>query len=193
MKFTGGKLMKTKDKEYVVITALGGDRVGFAGELTTEILSFSGNIEESKMAVLGGEFAMLILVSSDCTDCLDTIITALPEFGDKHGISIQVKKTSAPHNKEARIPYRIETVSLDTQGVINSVAKVLKDYNISIEDLETDISSAPMTGARMFHMRGVLTIPIDVDANVIRERFEELESVQSLEVTLHPLSSTVNG
>jgi glycine cleavage system transcriptional repressor len=179
------------DKQYIVITAIGPDQLGFADKLTKEILDYKGNIEESKMALLGGEFAMLILVSAKCGDCIEQLSSNLPLVGKEYDISVMVKKTTAPHLSQERIPYRIETVSLDTPGIIHTVTAVLMDYRINIEDLETDTSSAPMTGARMFHMRGVVTFPADVHAKEVRERFEDLEATHSLEVILHPLSSSV--
>jgi glycine cleavage system transcriptional repressor len=180
--------MKPKEKHYLVITAIGADRVGFADELTKEILSHNGNIEESKMAVLGGEFASLVLVSSEDPKAIAGLVDALPSFGKEREISIFLKKTTPPHSREERIAFRLETVSLDTPGIVHAVTSILKRYDISIEDLETDTASAPMTGARIFHMRAIVTIPERVSPRKIKEEFEELESIQSLEITLHPLS-----
>ena len=47
----------------LVMTITGNDRVGIVEEITGLVLSFEGNIDTSKMARLGGEFAMLMLVS----------------------------------------------------------------------------------------------------------------------------------
>ena len=47
----------------IVISALGSDRPGIVESLTGEILAHNGNILDSRMTVLGGEFAVLMLVN----------------------------------------------------------------------------------------------------------------------------------
>lgn len=180
--------MGTSKKTFLVISALGPDRVGFTDLLSQEVLSHQGNIEESKMAVLGGEFAILMLVSSDCGECLEKIKSELPAFGEAEGISILVKPTTDHRMEQDAIPYRLETVSLDSPGIVHSVTALFREYGINIEELETDTSSAPMTGAPMFHMNAVVAIPSSVRIHTLRERLEELQEERSLDFTLKPIS-----
>ena len=49
----------TSSQEYLVITANGEDRVGLVEKFTNRILDAGCNIEASRMAVLGGQFAIL--------------------------------------------------------------------------------------------------------------------------------------
>ena len=49
--------------EHLVITALGDDRPGIVDELSNALFRRDLNIEDSRMSVLGGEFAVLLLVS----------------------------------------------------------------------------------------------------------------------------------
>ena len=50
-------------KEYLVITTVGRDKVGTVEMITDVIVKHSANIEESRMARLGGEFAVIMLLS----------------------------------------------------------------------------------------------------------------------------------
>jgi glycine cleavage system transcriptional repressor len=43
-------------KGYAIVTAVGADRVGIVDDISREILSLACNIEESRMALLGGDF-----------------------------------------------------------------------------------------------------------------------------------------
>ena len=47
----------------IVISALGSDRPGIVEALSGAVLAREGNILDSRMTVLGGEFAVLMLVS----------------------------------------------------------------------------------------------------------------------------------
>ena len=46
-----------------VLTLTGPDRIGIVDEVTGLLLERGGNVETSRMARLGGEFAVLMLVS----------------------------------------------------------------------------------------------------------------------------------
>jgi glycine cleavage system transcriptional repressor len=181
--------MEKNNKDFLVISALGPDRIGFADQLSQEILDRQGNIEESKMAVLGGEFAMLVLVSSGHKGSIDTISRELSAFGEREGISVLVKPTTAPRHEREAVPYRLETISLDSPGIVHAVTALCREYGINIEDLETDTSSAPMTGAPMFHMKAIVAIPSSLRIHTLRDRLEELEDERGLDVIFKPLAS----
>src|SRR5262249_37254906 len=48
---------------HLVISALGPDRVGLVADLTAFLHERGVNLEDSRMAILGGEFGMMALVS----------------------------------------------------------------------------------------------------------------------------------
>ena len=49
-------------KTYLVISALGEDQPGIVNRLSKVLLDQGCNIEDSRMTVLGGEFAVMLLV-----------------------------------------------------------------------------------------------------------------------------------
>ena len=64
-------------KAYVVLTAVGPDRVGIVDDISGSVTAAACNIEESKMAVLGGEFAVIMLVSG-ASARVDSLVRSLP-------------------------------------------------------------------------------------------------------------------
>ena len=84
----------------------------------------------------------------------------------------------------------IESVSLDTPGIVHSITSLLRRHSINIEDLETDTTAAPWTGAPMFVMRGRISIPPSVSLATLREEIETLEAEQNLDVKLTPITVT---
>jgi glycine cleavage system transcriptional repressor len=50
-------------QKNLVVTLTGQDRVGIVEQVTKKVLEYGGNVEASRMARLGGEFAVLMLVS----------------------------------------------------------------------------------------------------------------------------------
>lgn len=137
-------------KVYAVISAIGADRVGIVDDLSGLISAGGGNIEESKMSVLGGEFAVMMLVSMEA-GALDALVAKIAELEARLSLKMGVKRTSeSAHDhgeSEQGRPYVLETVSLDGQGIVHSVSAVLRSFGINIEELETRTEQAPLTGA----------------------------------------------
>jgi len=176
-------------KAHAILTAIGRDRVGIVDDLTTAILDKRCNIEESRMAVLGGEFAVMLLLSGDSGD-IESLIKETPQMAELLDLHISMKETVAPKSDPNLRPYMIESVSLDTPGIVHSITSLLRRHGINIEDLETDTTAAPWTGAPMFVMRGRISVPPSVSLATLREEIETLEAEQNLDVKLTPITVT---
>ena len=173
-------------REYAVLTALGGDRVGIADDISAVLAERGCNIEESKMAVLGGEFAVILLLSAS-PEALSGLAASVPDLGKKFGLVISIKRTKEPVPAAQGLPYLIETVSQDTPGIVHSVTSVLRKHGVNIEDLETETTPAPLTGAPLFHMRARIVLPPVLAAAVLKREFSALEETQDLHVEVRPL------
>ncbi len=176
-------------KAYAILTAIGSDRVGIVDDLTTSILDKDCNIEESRMSVLGGEFAVMLLLSGE-TSGIQALASEVPDLEKKLDLRVTIKETVAPRTDSRLRPYLIESVSLDTPGIVHSITSLLRKHSINIEDLETDTTAAPWTGAPMFIMRGRLSIPPSISLATLREELEGLEAEQNLDVKLTPITVT---
>lgn len=155
---------------YLVITATGKDRVGIADELAEHVLAAGCNIEESKMAILGGEFAVLLLVSGS-PDAIERLAGAADSIGAASQLDVSMRRTEA-QAAPTGIAYRIETVSLDTPGIVHAITSVLRRNGVNIDELETETTGAPFTGAPMFRMRIRAVFPPGVQPRRLRSELE---------------------
>ncbi len=57
---------------HAVLTAIGADRPGLVDEVSAYVLERGGNLEDSRMVNLHGQFAMMLLVSGD-EDAIDRL------------------------------------------------------------------------------------------------------------------------
>lgn len=154
----------------LVISALGVDRPGIVDELSNIIYNYDLNIEDSRMTVLGGEFAVLLLVSGELTS-LDSLQSELPEIEQALQMSLLVKPTTETSISGDAIPYSVKVAALDNPGIVNSIASFFSSRNINIVNLETERYAAPHTGSPMFELH--MTIGISADTNIaeLREAF----------------------
>lgn len=175
--------------EYLVLSAMGIDNVGLVEKLTSWLECSGANVEDSKMSVLGGEFAIIMLVSGE--NGLYQKLDDQKTFKEEElGMTIQLKVTSAPLSIPSGRPYLLETVSLDTAGIVHKVTSLVGRNNLNIEDLETDRDHAPWTGAPLFRMKMHLIIPAGFDLAGFRNQLAAIEQELDLDIKLSPVTSS---
>jgi glycine cleavage system regulatory protein len=81
-------------KQHLAVSAIGSDRTGMVHELTRVISECGGNISESRMASLGSEFAMLLLVSGNW-HALAKLETELKRLAESNSLSVHLKRTAS--------------------------------------------------------------------------------------------------
>ena len=79
-------------KIHLVVTIIGPDKRGLVAEITETVAEYRASIEESRMSRLGGEFAIIMLISIDSAQ-KDTCCTALEKFREQ-GLEIFSRETT---------------------------------------------------------------------------------------------------
>ena len=179
--------MPTK-KTYLVISALGADRPGIVNSLSRAINDHGCNIEDSRMTVLGGEFAAMLLVEGKW-NTLAKVENVLSELEAQLNMTIIAKRTSERESAKSMIPYGVEVVSMDHPGIVNSLAGFFADREINIEDMVTSSYAAPHTGTPMFSVHMSVGIPSDMHIAGLREEFMDYCDSLNLDAVLEPLKS----
>jgi len=168
---------------FAVLTALGTDRVGIADDIAEILEQESFNIEESRMAVLGGEFAIILLFSG-AAEAISHLQSRSEVIGQKLNLKIDIKETQKSDLSHAGLPYILESTSLDSSGIVHAITALLRNKGISIESLETEARPAPLTGSPMFFIRASLLLPRGASVKQLRKNLEELEQDHDLDITL---------
>lgn len=170
----------------LVITATGEDRVGLVERLTGKISDSGCNIEESRMAVLGGEFSLFMLVSGPW-HALSKLETQLPALGEQIGLTISHKRTGKRDKKLAAVPYSVELTALDQPGIVRNLAGFFARNGINIEELQTSTYAAPHTGAQMISMVMTVGIRANVHIPTLRGDFLDYCDDLNLDATFEPV------
>lgn len=146
-------------RNNLVLTLTGTDRVGLVEEVTQLLFAQGGNIETSRMARLGGEFAILLLVSLPAKNLgrLEASVAQLTAHGYKITMT-QTAQTYAQAHAGWR-PYQIEVQGADHEGIIHEIAHTLSQRGISIETMDTGTTRAPNSGTPLFSMTAQVVVP----------------------------------
>lgn len=172
-------------KAHALLTAVGRDRVGLVDDLSAAILERECNIEESRMALLGGDFAVLLLLSG-AEAAVARVLRDGESLGAALGLSVSARATESPAQAPDALPYILESSSLDTHGIVHAVAAVLRRHGVNIADMETDTVPAPWTGAPLFNLRARLSVPRSVPIGTLRRELGALEGEHNLDLRLFP-------
>jgi glycine cleavage system transcriptional repressor len=174
--------------QLIVISAVGSDRTGVVQDLSKVILSCDGNIEESRMTTLGSEFAMLLLVSGNWAT-LNKLEQKLNKLGETKNLAISIRQTDAKVSSGDRMPYAVDIVSLDQQGIVFNLANFFATRDIEIADVATRSYAAAHTGSPMFAVQMAINVPSTVHVAQLREEFLEICDRLNLDAILEPVKA----
>lgn len=160
---------------HVVLTAIGADRPGLVDAVARYVLECGGNVEDSRMVDLHGQFAMMMLVAGP-DDVAGRLRGGLDQLQSEARLHVEVTPAdlSQPWAGAAAIPYRLNTWAMDHPGLVQSVAHVLGDLGVNIESADTSLRPAPYTNAPLFEMELVVAVPADLHLAELREALGRL-------------------
>src|SRR5512141_195486 len=98
---------------YMALCGLGADRLGLVAEITDYVTERGGNVEDSRMAVLGAEFGVLLLVSGSEAQ-MGAVERDLEALQTKTGLRLVCRRTKSPeeHRAQAGVPYLVTAQAL---------------------------------------------------------------------------------
>jgi glycine cleavage system regulatory protein len=164
----------------LVMTVIGMDRPGLIESISRLIAEHGGNWLESRMCRLGGEFAGILRV--DVPQGTQGLLDSLQGL-QAQGVTVIVRPDQpAPLVTPARTA-SLSLIGQDRPGIIHQISAALANQNINVEELETECSSAPMSGETIFKAVARLQIPETCVISELRRELEEIGSELMVEIS----------
>lgn len=174
-RFDGGSYALGRDRKRmkIVLTLTGPDRIGIVEDVTRLLLEQGGNVETSRMARLGGEFAILMMVSLPAEQLagLERSIGILAARG--YRVTFNPTDRSYAENFSGWLSYRIEVSGADHEGIIHEIAHFLSWRGINIESMDTGTMQAPNSGMPLFAMIASVAVPQGLDGQDWKGELED--------------------
>jgi glycine cleavage system transcriptional repressor len=169
------------------VTAIGRDRPGIVAAISGALLELEGNLEDSQMSILGGHFAV-------------TLIVSVPEPVDREGLQgrldvvaselgLEAIAVNAIEDLGARAPRPSHVISVygaDHPGIVHAVANALADRKVNIAGLETRLAGARDSRIYVMTMEVVLG---DVAEDEVETALGEVASEAGVEVSVRRLEA----
>ncbi|MGA0854376.1 MAG: glycine cleavage system protein R [Luteolibacter sp.] len=172
-------------RSYLIMTILGSDRPGLVNSLAETVARHEGNWLECRMTRLAGQFAGIVRV--ECPqDHVDALLHEL-QYSDGNpdhpGLTVQAVRESidAPQHRQT---IKVEVVGNDRPGIVRELTAAIATAGGNIEELTTNLESAPMSGHPMFRAKGCVSIPESVAIETITAAIESLGGDLSVDVTV---------
>lgn len=173
-------------KSYLAVSALGKNRPDVMEELSRAILECDCRIEESRMTVLGSEFAALMMIQGNW-NTLTRLEAQLRRLEHSLNVTIVAKRTEERKNQDNTLPYTVEVVSIKHTGNVYSLVNFFANRSIGIEELTTHIYNAPYTGTPMFSANLAIAVPADTYIAMLREEFMDFCDELNLDAVMEPM------
>ncbi len=157
----------------LVITAVGPDRPGIVEQFTGLLQKAGGNILDSRMVNLRGQFAMVLLVEA-APEAVLGLEAGLPERAEAMGMKLTLTRQTEVRSAVAGVPMRLKTYSMDQPGIVHRITRVLHANGVNIEELSSRQESAPFDGTPLFLMEMRVTVPTAVAIRKLRGELESL-------------------
>ena len=164
----------------LVLTICAPDRPGVMSRVSNTVAENGGNWLESRMARLGGQFAGIVRIECGEEDAkqLKEKLKAL----DSDAISVQIHEhgdlTSSPYTR----CLRIDIFGNDRPGIVSQLTQAISHAGANIEELNTSIESAAMSGHPIFHASGSICLPNETDEQCLIDAVENLSDDLNIEI-----------
>lgn len=169
-------------RSMLVLTVVGADRTGLVQSIAETITAVGGNWEESRMARLAGQFAGILLVTVDA-ERSDELVGALRKL-EASGLVITARPTKPAEQQAPSVTVRLQLTANDRPGIVRDVSKILAERGMNVEELETEVASAAMSGDAMFTARARLRAPATTSLADLRAQLESLGSELMLDLAI---------
>jgi glycine cleavage system transcriptional repressor len=172
----------------IVLTLSGPDRIGIVEKVTGMLFAHGGNVETSRMARLGGEFTILMLVSMP-PEKLAALEKEM-EILTAQGYKVTTTRTGRPKSgpDESWRSCRIEVIGADHEGIIHQVARYLSERGINIESMDTETTRAPVSGSPLFTMTALIAVPPNLTGRNWEAALEEKCRLLNVDIKVSALS-----
>ena len=169
-------------KIFMILLSVGKDRPGIVEDVSTFLFERGANLEDSRMAVMGGCFSIMTLFSCMQEQC-DRIKTDLGQL-HRLGLETSIHEAEDPSEnpKGSVIPLKMGITAMDHPGIVQKVVHLLRQYDVNIQSLNTHITRAPLSGTPLFNLKMEADVPAEKSIAKIKEKLMNLAMEMNLDI-----------
>ena len=169
----------------LVMTVIGADRPGLVDSVAGIVADQGGNWLESRMSRLGGQFAGILRVQIPAENEA-ALVRSLKQL-ETQGLTIVVHSDRPQSEESERALTYLQIVGQDRPGIVHQISHALAAHGVNVEALNTECSSAAMSGEMLFKAEAKLKLPSSCELGELKRELEQIAEDLIVDLTLKEL------
>jgi glycine cleavage system transcriptional repressor len=169
------------------VTAIGRDRPGIVAAISRALLGLEGNIEDSRMAILGGHFAVMLLVRVPDSVSQAELSDTLGKVRDELGLeAITMNPVDELDAAPPAATHVLTVYGADHPGIVHAISGALADLGVNIADLQTRVAGSRERPVYVMMLEVALG---EADPEGVDAALRDVGERERVEISLRPLGA----
>jgi glycine cleavage system transcriptional repressor len=175
---------------HFAVTIISKDRPGIVADTTEVLYRLGCNIEDSSCTMLGGDFAMILIVSHEKPFSKARLVDEYKALHERTGLAIHVRSLSGdeicPVKEEGELCL-VSVYGSDQPGIVYRVTRALADHRVNITDLNTRLIGTPEEPVYVLMLEAILPPPMTVEE--AESLLESLKKELAVEIAVRTITA----
>jgi len=168
---------------HYAVSVVGKDRPGIVAGVSEVLFRLGCNLADSSCTMLGGEFAMILIVSHPRPFSKSRLFDDLKPVCDGMGMSLSVRTLHTDEITRQETDAELCIISVygaDQPGIVYRVTRELAGQGVNIMDLNTKLIGTPKEPVYVMMLE--VALPENVTAEAVEEMLADLKKELSVEI-----------
>ena len=174
---------------HFALTIVGRDRPGIVSQVTKILFDQGCNLADSSCSILGGQFAMILILGHPEFTNLESFGDAFKPLQDTD-LTVALRVLKPGGETRSQIEGDICMISVygsDQPGIVYRVAEVLGERKVNITDLNTKLVGTEERAVYVMVIEA--TLPKDVEEDDVNRWLAPIRDELQIDITVHTIQT----
>jgi glycine cleavage system transcriptional repressor len=182
-------MTRTDQLAHFAVTIISKDRPGIVADTTEVLYRLGCNIEDSSCTMLGGDFAMILIVTHEKPFTKGRLADEFRLLQERTGLAVHLRTLHEDEITPVKDDGELCLISVygsDKPGIVYRVTRTLADQGVNITDLNTRLIGTKEEPVYVLMLEAIL--PGGETAESISRRLETLRKELSVEIGVRAIT-----
>ncbi len=151
---------------HFAVTVISKDRPGIVADITEVLYLLGCNIEDSSCTMLGGDFAIILVVSHEKPFAKARLVDEFKALHERTGLATHIRALGeeeiCPVKEEGELCL-VSVYGSDRPGIVYRVTRALADRRVNITDLNTRLIGTKEEPVYVLMLEAILPVGMTID------------------------------
>jgi len=176
----------TDADQHFILTATGPDRVGIVSDIAKIVLDNQGDIAESRMVRMGGDFTAMMRACATKAQ-VETITDKLYTLQSVHCLVHYVSNHDFQTDTNPVWEASVTLQGANHPGIVFRLTDLFKKYSIRVQDMHTDTELAPFGGTELFLLDAIVVSDTKFDTESFYEEIDQIQHQLGIDIDIEEI------